>query len=165
MDLIFEILIPSGTDIPSISFEEPFFEWQGEKHPQGSPEAGFGSNFILVYRPILDFVRSKIPAAYASIDWQCIGVKGSGLELYRRKLWINASEDPENTEEKHFALRDLLHRMCADHKWIIVIDNDEPFEVVSFGNLADVIIALDGIMKGEIQENGFLICGEGSDFV
>src|SRR5262245_1098696 len=120
MDLIFEILIPSDIDISGVAFSEPFFEWQGEKHPQGPPEAAFGSNFKLVHGKIHDFIKNKIPVAYASIDWQCIGVKGSGLDLYQRKLWIDIPEyeEPEDPEEEHFTLKDLLHTMCTGHKWI-----------------------------------------------
>jgi len=167
MDLIFEILIPSGTDVPGITFEEPFFEWQGEKHSQGAPEASFGSNFKLVYRPVNDFVQHKIPVAYTSIDWQCISVKGHGLDLYRHKLWMDVpeAEEPQDPEEEHFTLKDLLHTMCARQKWIIVIDTDEAFEVVPSGNLSDVITTLNGVIKGNIEGKGFLICGEGSDLV
>lgn len=167
MDLIFEILIPSGTDIPGIPFKEPFFEWQGEKYSQGPPEAMFGSNYKIVYRQLPDFVRNKIPLAYASIDWQTIGVNGPGLDLYKNMLWVKVPEDeePEDPEEEHFTLKDLLHTMCAGHKWIIVIDTDEALEVVPSGNLSDVINALNGVLKGEIEEKGFLICGEGSDLI
>ncbi|SFE09787.1 hypothetical protein SAMN05518672_104469 [Chitinophaga sp. CF118] len=167
MDLIFEILIPSGTDVPGIAFSEPFFEWQGEKHLQGPPEARFGSNFKLVYGQIPDFVKNKIPVAYASIDWKSIGVNGSGLDLYENKLWMKVPEDeePKDPEEEHFTLKDLLHTMCAHHKWIIVIDNDEAFEAVPSGSLSDVITTLNGVIKGNIEGKGFLICGEGSDLL
>jgi hypothetical protein len=167
MDLIFEILIPSGTDISGIAFREPLFEWQGENYPQGPPEAWFGSNFKLVYREIPDFVKNKLPVAYASIGWQCISVKGSGLNLYRSKLWTDVPEDeePKDPEEEHFTLKDLLHTMCTGHKWIIVIDTDEAFEVISSGNLAEVISALNGVLRGNEERKGFIICGEGSDLV
>lgn len=167
MDLIFEILIPPGTDIPGIPFTVPFFEWQGEKHPQGPPEAGFGSNFKLAYRSIPDFVQRRIPVEYAAIEWQCINVQGSGLDLYRHKLWMDVPEyeEPEDPEEEHFTVKDLLHTMCAGHKWIIVIDIEEAFEVVPSGNLSDVITALNGVIKREIEGNGLLICGEDSDLV
>lgn len=165
MDLIFEILIPAGTDIPGLSFKEPFFEWQGEQYSQGPPEAVFGSNYKLAYGPLPDFVQRNIPVAYASIDWQCITVNGAGLDLYSHKLWMDVPEyeEPKDPEEKHFTLKDLLHTMCAGHKWIIVIDTDEAFEVVPSGNLSDLITALNVVLKGEIEGKGFLICGEDSD--
>ncbi|SDG01662.1 hypothetical protein [Chitinophaga filiformis] len=165
MDLIFEMLIPSGIDVPGITFREPFYEWQGERYPQGPPETSFGSNFKLVYGQIPDFVKNKIPVAYASVDWQCICVKGSGLDLYGHKLWMDLPEDeePEDPEEEHFTLRDLLHTICTRRKWIIVIDIDEAFEVMPSGGLSDVITALNGVIIGEIEGKGFLICGEGSE--
>ena len=160
MDLNIEILVPSGTHIPGLTFNEPTFEWQGEKYPQGPPEADFGTNYKLVYRSIHDFLRSKLPAA--SRDWQCISVKGPGLDIYAKKLWMDLSED-EDPEEKDYTLKDLLQTMCAGSKWLIIIDKDEAFEVISSGSLTQVITNLTGVIKGDIDRKGFLICGEGSD--
>jgi hypothetical protein len=162
MDLIFEILIPSGTHFPDLTFNEPTFEWQGEKYPQGPPEADFGSNYKLVYSPIPNFVRSNLPAACASTDWQCVSIKGPGLDVYARKLWMDILEE-EDPEEQHYTLRNLLQTMCAGNRWVIIIDKDEAFEVISSGSLTLVVTNLSGVIKGDITENGFLICGEGSD--
>lgn len=169
MELIFEILIPSGTHIPGLTFNEPTFEWQGVKYPQGPPEADFGTNYKLVYRPIPNFVRSKLPAACASTDWQCISVKGPGLDIYIKKLWRDISEDEdlevEDPEEQGYTLNDLLQTVCAGNKWVIIIDKDEAFEVISSGSLTQAITNLTGVIKGDIEGKGFLICGEGSDLV
>ncbi|PWV53978.1 hypothetical protein [Chitinophaga sp. S165] len=167
MDLIFEILIPAGTHIPGLTFSEPVFEWQGEKYPQGPPEADFGSNYKLVYSPVTDFVQRNLPVMSTSTDWQCISVKGAGLDIYGRKLWMNTPEyeEPEDPEEAHYTMRDLLQTMCAGNKWVVVIDTDEPFDVISSGSLTLVMTNLAGVIKGDIEEKGFLICGEGSNLV
>ncbi len=167
MDLIFEILIPAGTHISGLTFREPIFEWQGEKYPQGPPEADFGSNYKLVYSPVTNFVQRNLPATSTSTDWQCISVMGPGLDIYARKLWMNAPDDevPEDPEEAQYTTRDLLQTMCAGNKWIVVIDKDEPFEVISSGTLTQIITNLAGVIKGDIDGKGFLICGEGSDLV
>lgn len=165
MELLLDILIPSGVNIPGILFKEPLFEWQGESYAQGPPEASFGTNYKLVCTQVHSFVQQNIPATYAAIQWQHVSVKGPGLDLYTTKLRMDVPDDeePEDPEEQNYKLTDLLHAMCAGNKWIIVIDNDEPFEVMPAGSLSHVISALNDVIKGNISENGFLICGEGSE--
>ena len=153
MDAAFEILLPMGEDI-TFRFEQPTFEWEGVKYPQGPPEYLYDSNYKLIKTPVRPHILSKLPDSYKEIYWQCIAIHGDGLQSYRTNL---LDIGPEYNDD---VLSQLLQGLLAKvTKWVVVFEPDYDFPCEVFeGNVSTVT---DKLRLALIEKNGFMICGGG----
>lgn len=153
MDASFEVLVPFDTEFVKLKFEIPFFEWQGEKYPQGLPESSFGSSFQLKEMEHYNFknVEESIPLSLKNIKWKVISIQGDGLDNYVAELF------GFGMEEIGFTLRDLLYTLLGDlQNWIVIFGPQyDGFDVAKRGDIEDVLVDLEDSLK--IESRGFLI--------
>jgi hypothetical protein len=152
MDAAFEILLPIDTGIP-FRFEQPTFEWDCVKYPQGAPEFLYDSNYKLIKTPIRPYIISKLPDSYQKVNWECIALLGDGLQNYRTNLLDKGPSYYDDVLSQ--LLEDLLAKAT---KWVVVFepDYDFPNEVLE-GTLSTVIDKIRYSLG--IEKSGYIVYG------
>jgi hypothetical protein len=160
MDNAFEVFLPAGADI-AFRFEQPTFEWGGLKHAQGPPEYLYESKYKLIKNPVPGYIISKLPESYKNIDWQCIGIYGEGLQIFRKNLF---DIGPEYNDD---VLNELLHELLENiEKWVVAFEPDfDCLNEVLEGTLLTVIDKIKFSLA--VEKNGFVVYGgiNGSNIV
>ncbi|SKA03538.1 hypothetical protein SAMN04488128_102393 [Chitinophaga eiseniae] len=151
MDIAFEILLPVESIIPSIKFEVPEFEWQGEKYPQG-PEEAYVHQFKLVKSPVTQYIIPLLPESLKSEGWQCIAVMEGVDELAQRL--INEGQEIKKKDADLFALLTTLTQ--HEERWVIVFEPDcDQIDFVIEGGLQ---LVYNNIIESlTIEKRGFVI--------
>lgn len=149
MDAAFEILLPIEDEIPSFQFQQPEYEWQGVKYPQGPPESSFYS-FRLLKSSIPTYIVSMLPSHCQTIDWQCISILGDGLKFVRDSLLIVGEDNSERL------LFDLLNALLSNRsRWVVVFEPDyNGIDEIKEGEIEEVF---EKVKSSLIEKRGFIM--------
>jgi len=150
MDIGFEFLLPIETEISTIRFEQPFYEWQREKFSQGQEEAFF-YYFKLIRSNVPEHIISLLPNSFQKECWQCISIV-DGMDPLIDELSIDTSILQENS-----ILMDLFSSLTGGEKrWVVVFEPDyDCIDEVLEGNIN---IAFRKIVDSlTIEKKGFVL--------
>lgn len=152
MDIGFEFLLPIESKITTIKFEQPVYEWQGEKFPQGQEEALF-HYFKLIKSTVPEHIMSLLPNNFQKEQWQCISIV-NGIESLINELSLD-----ENIHKENNILLDLLRSLTeAQKKWVIIFEPD--YDCINEVMEGNIHIAFHKIRDSLIIErNGFVLFG------
>ncbi|RFS19981.1 hypothetical protein DVR12_19845 [Chitinophaga silvatica] len=156
MDVGFEFLLPIESKISSIKFEQPVYEWQGEKFPQGQEEAWF-HYFKLIRSNIPRHIISLLPDSFQNEQWQCISII-DGIDDLVNELSVNVDKVKKNN-----VLLDLFSSLIGiEKRWVIVFEPD--YDCINEVLEGNVNIAFRKIVDSlTIERDGFVIWFERKD--
>jgi hypothetical protein len=151
MDVGFEILVPIESNMSAIKFEQPIFEWQGEKYPQG-PKETWLYYFKLIKSNVPQHILSFLPDSFKKDQWQCISII-EGIDKLERDL-VSTENVKKESETK---LLDLLNLLIGNElKWIVVFEPDyDRIDEVIEGNVDTAFQKISKSLKEE--KSGFVI--------
>lgn len=150
MDIGFEVLLPVESKISTINFEQPVFEWNGEKYPQGQEEA-WVHYFKLIKSNVPEHVVPLLPDSFQKRQWQCVSIV-DGIDDLQNDLSAGINIENENN-----TVFDLLSSLTeGERMWVIVFEpNYDCIDDVLEGNLD---IALHKIIDSiTIKRTGFVL--------
>jgi len=156
MDVGFEFLLPIESNITTIKFEQPVYEWQGEKFLQGQEEAWF-YYFKLIKSNVPDHIIPLLPNNFQTEQWQCISIL-DGIESLINELSLYTNIPKENE-----ILLNLLYSLTGvEKKWVVVFEPD--YDCIDEVIDGDVHIAFRKIVDSlTLERNGFVLWHEKKD--
>jgi len=153
MDVGFEFLLPIESNVTTIKFQQPVYEWQGEKFPQGEEEAWF-NYFKLTKSNVPEHIIDLLPNDFQKEQWQCISII-DGIESLMHELSVNTTISEENN-----ILLNLLHSLTKTHKkWVVIFEPD--YDCINEVIEGNINIAFQKIVDSlTIERNGFVLWSE-----
>ncbi|MGI9650146.1 hypothetical protein [Chryseobacterium sp. RLHN22] len=153
MDIGFEFLLPIESNITTIKFEQPVYEWQEEKFPQGEEEAWF-HYFKLTKSNVPEHITPLLPSNFQREQWQCISII-DGFESLINELSVDKKIPEENN-----ILLNLLHLLTkTQKKWVMIFEPD--YDCINEVIEGNVDIAFHKIIDSlTIERNGFVLWNE-----
>lgn len=150
MDIAFEILLPIEDEISSFQFQQPEYEWQGIRYPQGPAESSFYS-FKLLKSSVPTSIISLLPSHCQTINWQCISILGDGLKLVKDSL-LGICKD--NNERFLVALLNTL--LSNKSKWVVVFEPEyDGIDEIKKGDIEEVLQKIKSSFL--IKKRGFVV--------
>lgn len=156
MDVGFEFLFSVESKITTIKFEQPVYEWQGEKFPQGQEVAWF-HYFKLIKSNVPEHIIPLLPNDFQKEQWQCISII-DGIESLTNEIPLDGDIPKENN-----ILLNLLHSLTeVQKKWVVIFEPD--YDCINELIEGNVHIAFRKIIDSLTRErNGFVLWAEERD--
>ncbi len=154
VDIAFELLFPIDAELSGLNWKQPFFEWQGQRFPQGSEETSF-SYFKLIKSDVPAHIIKFLPENFKKERWQCISIN-EGLEKVKEDF---LKVEKNNDENDLFNL--LIKLIGVKKKWVLIFELE--YDTIDDVGEGDINVVFQKIRNSlTVDRKGFIIWNKDS---
>ena len=134
MDATFEVYVPAGSVLGSVTPQVKTFKWQGIEYPQGGIEFKYDEHFQLQPIPVAVDLLPFLPKPFSENRTDGYSIGGDGLDRLARSVF-DGIDDCAERETSVF-----LHAILSSIKtWAVVLEAGcDQIDSVTTGTLDDL---------------------------
>lgn len=151
MDALLQIIVPKLVEIEGLELNQPIYEWDGVKYPQG-PKVVSWQDISLSFDKKEKYLNKFLPPNYFGEDWIWLKVSDNTLDKYESLI----NDEVKGNDEK--SIEDFIRFLLTGiDKWVIVflLQYDQIDNVYQL-DVEDCIIKLKNNLSRNIVKEGFI---------